>query len=367
MTHTPPVADVETVIARLREAIPAIQARVPDLDARGAFPIEDVALLRDLGALKAFGAGRASAVQLMEALRLVGRANLSLGRIFEGHVNSARLIAWYGDKDQRAALAQALAVGRVHGVWNTERPPGVAIDRTAAAAGVLRGRKCFATGAGFIDLAVITAADGEGPRQMVIADASDAARADPSSWRVRGMKATVSGTYELGGLPAGEPQRLGAPGDYEREPRFSAGAWRFAAVQLGGVERIVGLIRDHLAASATGKDATQRARFAVALAEARSAMMWVREAAVRAESPNAGPDEVAFVLMTRGVVERAGLAAIEAAARAVGTGAFFDDHPIDQACRDLALYLRQPSPDQALDRAAAGFIERDCWRGDRLW
>jgi len=366
MTHTSPVADVETVIARLREAIPAIQARAPDLDARGAFPAEDVALLREVGALEAFGAGRASAVQLMEALRLVGRANLSLGRIFEGHVNSARLIAWYGDKDQRAALAQALAVGRVHGVWNTERPPGVAIDRTVVEA-VLRGRKCFATGAGFIDLAVITAADGEGPRQMVIADASDAARADPSSWRVRGMKATVSGTYELGGLPAGEPQRLGAPGDYEREPRFSAGAWRFAAVQLGGVERVVGLIRDHLAASATGKDATQRARFAVALAEARSAMMWVREAAVRAESPNAGPDEVAFVLMTRGVVERAGLAAIEAAARAVGTGAFFDDHPIDQACRDLALYLRQPSPDQALDRAAAGFIERDCWRGDRLW
>jgi hypothetical protein len=40
---------------------------------------------------------------------------------------------------------------------------------------------------------------------------------------------------------------------------------------------------------------------------------------------------------------------------------------MDQACRDLALYLRQPAPDQALDRAARAFLERDAWRNDRLW
>jgi hypothetical protein len=51
----------------------------------------------------------------------------------------------------------------------------------------------------------------------------------------------------------------------------------------------------------------------------------------------------------------------------MGTRAFFEDHPIDQACRDLALYLRQPAPDQALDRATAAFIAQDCWRDDPLW
>jgi hypothetical protein len=34
---------------------------------------------------------------------------------------------------------------------------------------------------------------------------------------------------------------------------------------------------------------------------------------------------------------------------------------------DLAMYLRQPAPDQALDRAAAAFLERDRWSDDPLW
>ena len=58
---------------------------------------------------------------------------------------------------------------------------------------------------------------------------------------------------------------------------------------------------------------------------------------------------------------------MEAAARIIGTRAFFDDEPIDLAVRDLSLYLRQPVPDQARDRAATQFLARDAWPLDRLW
>src|SRR5579875_1202904 len=159
---------------------------------------------------------------------------------------------------------------------------------------------------------------------------------------------------------------LGAPDDYMMERRFSAGAWRFTAVQLGGIERVLILLRAHLAG--TGEvSAVSAARFGEALAQARSAYLWVREAALRAESADAGGEEIAFVLMTRGVVERAGLCVMEAATRTIGTRAFFSEHPVDQACRDLALYLRQPAPEQALDRAARAFIAADAWRDDPLW
>ncbi len=355
------------VLAALRAAVPVIQAGAAVCDAAGAFPKDDLERLRTIGVPQLFGEGRASPLQLMEALRLTGRANLSLGRIFEGHVNGAALIAVHGDGLQRARLAADLAQGRIFGVWNTEPPPGVTVATGPDGASQLVGRKSYATGAGHIDRAIVTARMASGKRQMFVADASDPARADPSAWRVRGMRATVSGTYDLNGLPAEGAARLGAPGDYEREPAFTAGAWRFTAVQLGGIERIVTLLRDHLAASAAGKDPVHRARFGEALRAARSAYLWVREAAQRACSDDAGSAEVAFVLMTRGVVERAGLEAIEAAARSVGTRAFFEDHPLDQACRDLALYLRQPAPDQALDRAAAAFLRADCWRDDPLW
>lgn len=100
------------VIAQLRAALPAVQARAPALDARGAVPCEDIALLKDIGASETFGNGEASPLELMEVLRLTGRANLSLGRIFEGHVHGARLIAWYGDEGQRRCLEDALQAGQ---------------------------------------------------------------------------------------------------------------------------------------------------------------------------------------------------------------------------------------------------------------
>jgi hypothetical protein len=353
-------------LGRLRAHLPEIQGRALALDRNEAFPHEDLELLHRLGALRLFAGDGVSPDQLLEALRLVGRANLSLGRIFEGHVNAARLIGLYGDDAQRRALASRLHEGRVFGVWNTQPSPGVDMVETADG-GVLRGVKSYATGAGTIDFAVVTATAPCGGRQMVIAAASDAARADPAAWRVRGMKATQSGTYDLTGLPIDRGTRLGRVGDYLIEPVFSAGAWRFTAVQLGGVERVLQLMCDHLASSPAGDDAVRRARFAEAVVAARTAYLWVREAAARAESPSAGAEAVAFVLLTRGVVENAGLHVMEAAARCVGTRAFFSDHPLDLAARDLALYLRQPAPDQARDRAAKAFLANDCWTGDPLW
>jgi alkylation response protein AidB-like acyl-CoA dehydrogenase len=352
------------VLTELRRRIGEIQAHASILDEQGAFPTGDILILREIGALEAFVAGDPSPLELMEALRLVGRANLSLGRIFEGHINGAKLVDWYGDAAQRRTLSEDLEAGRLFGVWNTEPHPGVTIEAENGTRR-LSGAKSYATGAGFIDRAIVTATDRDGRRQMVIADGADKARADLSAWRVRGMRATCSGLYDLTGLPVDETTALGAPGDYIREPRFTAGAWRFTAVQLGGVERVLTLLRDHMAAPDVPPLAA--ARFADALASVRSAYLWVREAAVRVESADCGADEVAFVLMTRGVVEKAGLEVMEAAARNVGTKAFFEDHPLDRACRDLALYLRQPAPDQARDRAAKAFIARDCWSDDPLW
>jgi alkylation response protein AidB-like acyl-CoA dehydrogenase len=362
---TAPSGAVEAVLNALKNHWVDMQARAAEFDEQGAFPEADVLLLRDIGALEVFGSEAPTPLDLMEALRLVGRANLSLGRIFEGHVNGARLVDWYGDAAQRRALMDDLADGRLFGVWNTEPPPGVTIE-TSGGVRSLSGAKSYATGAGFVDRALVTARGEDGRRQMVIADGADPARADLSAWRVRGMRATCSGLYDLTGLPVDRATALGAPEDYSREPRFSAGAWRFTAVQLGGMERVMTLMRDHLAA---GSDVAPlaAARFADALAGVRSAYLWVREAAVRAERRDAGEDAVAFVLMTRGVVEKAALEVMEAAARTVGTRAFFEDHPLDRACRDLALYLRQPAPDQARDRAAKAFIARDCWADDPLW
>lgn len=335
---------------------------------REDFPGERLDALRATAAWTAFAKvlPGEDARALLDVLRLIGRVDLSLGRVFEGHVNGLQLVATYGTPDQEQAMRAAAAAGALFGVWATEPMPGLTIVETSPSEWRLDGRKSFATGAGKVDHALVTATREDGSKQLVNVDlTAEKHRADTDGWRVRGMRGTISGVFDFSGLTLRRDDLIGDPDDYQTEPRFSAGAWRFTAVQLGAIEGLARHLRDHLVASGKGADPIQRARFAACVANARSAGEWVRRAAQIAESQS--DDAVAFVLMTRGVVEEAGLAMMEAAARAVGTTAFFTGNPIDRITRDLGLYLRQPVPDQARDRAAGAWLEADRWGEDRWW
>ena len=132
--HRPrPVAERRAgLLARLRQAVPAITSRAPALDAAGAFPAEDIDALRGIGLLAAplpealgglgMGTEPDGAADLLTAFRTLGGANLSVGRLFEGHVNALRLVVRIGRSAQaRQAAADALA-GALFGVWNTDDP-----------------------------------------------------------------------------------------------------------------------------------------------------------------------------------------------------------------------------------------------------
>ena len=362
----------------VRETLAALHPRLVTLgeshDAAPRFPADALALLAQAGLHlryapeaaggQAFSDARAENLDLMDALRAVGRADLSLGRLFEGHVNALKLLDWYGSPAQQAQLAENLAKGLFYGVWATEPPPGVRIVQDAGIE-KLEGAKAFATGAGGLGFAVITARPAEGRRRLVIVPADHADRTDLSGWRVRGMRATGSGTYDVSGLVVTDANSLGDPGDYDREPRFTAGAWRFTAVQLGGIEALLAETRAAMSEAARS-DPLQRVRFADAVVATRTAGLWVREAALRAADDH--DDAIAFARLTRGVVERAGLDVMELAARITGTRSAFDGQRIDKITRDLSLYLRQAGPDYARDQAAITWLDHDAWgEGDLLW
>ena len=217
-------------------------------DAAPIFPVESMKALvaadlhRTFAPLECGGEAFDDAVArnqcLMTVLRIIGRADLSVGRLYEGHVNALALFDWFGSPAQNADLGQNLAQGAFYGVWATEPQPGVQLRQSA-----LDGRKSFATGAGSLTYAVITAQPEEGERRLVVVRADDPARTDLSQWRVRGMRATGSGLYDLTGMAVDPSHLLGQPGDYDREPRFTTGAWRFTAVQLGGIEALLTEIR----------------------------------------------------------------------------------------------------------------------------
>lgn len=341
------------------------------LDASPRFPSESLRVLREAGLHRRFAPPMAGGIDfrderarfagLDEALRVVGRGDLSVGRLFEGHVNALLLFGWYADARQRHWLAHVLDRGAWFGVWATEPSPGVSLSDD----GRLSGSKMFASGAGGLDYALVTVACGGGHRRLAVIEANDPARTDITGWRVRGMRASMSGRYSVEGMQVAPEMLLGQPGDYDLDPRFTAGGWRFCAVQLGGVEALLAELRDGLS-DAARQDPVQRARFADAVVAARSAGFWVAEAARRTADEHT--DAVTIAQMARGVVERSALDVMDAAARGLGTKSAFDGERADKIIRDLSLYLRQAGPDHARDQAALALLDRDPWTGEeRLW
>ncbi|GEP04946.1 acyl-CoA dehydrogenase family protein [Methylobacterium oxalidis] len=364
------------LLAAAREAAEAAAARAPDLDRDGAFPAEDVANLRRLRLLAAplpaglGGGGLAEperAGVLLEVLRLVGYGSLALGRLYEGHVNALQLVLRYGDAAQRARLAADARAGHLFGVWNTEGPEGLALGGGPGALR-LEGAKTFASGAGFVTRALVTARRAPGdPPLMLVVGLPEGERADLSAWRAHGMRASATGTVDFTGLPVSEADLLGGPDDYHAEPHFSGGAWRFAAVQLGGIEAVLDAWRGHLRRTGRGEDPHQLARLGEGAGAAETARLWVARAAERVAAGAEPPERtVAYVNLARLAVERAGLAVLERAERSVGLQGFLRDHPLERLSRDLATYLRQPAPDRALALAARHALAAPGLAGD-LW
>lgn len=333
-------------------------------DAASLFPADSLALIAAAGLHRRFatpeGGGEQFASEqtryaaMLTALCDVGRGDLSAGRLFEGHVNALLLFDWYGTHDQKRWLRDQLEKGAWFGVWASEPRPGVQIQNNGCLC--LTGAKSFASGAGGIKWAIVTASQGSAERRLVIIHADDPKRADLSGWRVRGMRASVSGHYDVTGVEITESNLLGSPGDYDRDPRFTAGAWRFCAVQLGGIEALIAETGHHMSPTARA-DTLLRQRFAKAYIAARNARFWVEEAASKAADETA--DAITTARIARGAVEDAGLLAIETAARILGTRSAFDGERADKIARDLSLYLRQAGPDYARDEAAKAILSRE--------
>ncbi|MFN6936030.1 MAG: acyl-CoA dehydrogenase, partial [Tsuneonella sp.] len=188
---------------------------------------------------------------LLDLLRLlyrVGRSDLPLGRVFEGHVDALQIIIRLGTPAQ-GAFARTAAQTGIFGVWNADLPD----DPLRMEDGRLTGGKAFASGAGLLSHALVSI-DAEGRRQLLLIDlATMPAAIDTKWWDVTGMQRSQTHQVRWDALlPSGT--MIGQPGDYVEEPWFSGGALRFAAVQAGGIAGVVDQVRDLLVAAGRAVD-----------------------------------------------------------------------------------------------------------------
>jgi len=346
------------LLERLRAALPGILDRAAGMDAAdGALPEEDVATLTSAGLLTAplpttfgghgWGSESSSAASILEALRLLGRTSLPLGRLYEGHVSAIGLVMRHGTPSQREAAAEAAHTGCLFGGWGCEAP----LVSLRLESGVLRGGKVLCSGAGLVERALVTArCGGEGQQQMVLVSIpKHTHRADLGTWTPTGMRASATGSVNLDEMAVGPELLIGKPDAHRGMAEYAIGMWRPLAVQLGGLEAVAESMRTYLRSTGRGKDPHQAARMGSVLTEVETARLWVREAGLMAESLQACSKRVeAYVNLARGAVERAALEVMQATNRSVGLSSFMRPNPVERQIRDLATYLRQPALDRAL-------------------
>ncbi len=280
-------------------------------------------------------------VRLLRILFHAGRCDLPLGRLLEGHVDARQILA---------RLGHAVEPGAIYGVWNAEAEGWrLTLDDNG-----LEGGKSFASGVDVLTHALVTTHAGTADVQLHLVDLERSApTVDRTWWDVRGM--ARSRTHRVRWHDA-SATTVGGAGDYERPPWFFTGALRFAGVQAGGIAGLRDAVRDTLVAGSRAQDPIQTSRLSHLHRAAQSAVSVVLETG-RALPDASEEAQKALVSNARNTVYSCAEEAMTYAARAIGTAAQFNGHPVSERLADLAMYIRQPGPDAQQARVGAAVAD----------
>ncbi|GAB3016982.1 acyl-CoA dehydrogenase family protein [Spirosoma pulveris] len=295
---------------------------------------------------------------LLQLLKRIGAANLAVGRVYEGHINALSLIRQYATPTQKKTwFADVSQHHRLFSVWNTQAADGVKIHPLGNGRYRLEGSKTFCSGAGSIQRPLVTGQLVGGSKagwQMCIVPTErvQPIPQDDRFWQPLGMRASISYKLDFTGVEIDEEDLLGQPDDYYRQPYFSGGAIRFAAVQLGGAEALFDATRSFLASMGRTDDAFQRTRLAEMACLIESGNQWINSAGLKTDEwqarGNSADKIVAYANMTRTNIEEICLRIMPLAERSVGARGLMRPLPFERIHRDLTFYLRQPAPDATL-------------------
>ncbi len=298
---------------------------------------------------------------LLQVLRQIGRGNLSVGRVFEGHVNGLQLVQTFGTPQQIQAFARDAKQGKSFGIWNAEATDGVKLQPIESGRYRMEGSKTFCSGCGYVERPFVNGALPDGSWQMCIVPMEKVqVQIDPDWWQPPGMRASASYKVDFTGVEVGPEALIGQPGDYFRQPWLSGGVVRFAAVQLGGAEALFDATRRYLQDLGRTDHPHQQARLGKMAIALEQGNLWLQGSAEQIEKyavvfgdmPDRDrPDSaqlVSYCNMVRTAIEQICMDMMQLSERCIGTLGLLPPHPMERIIRDLTLYLRQPAFDASL-------------------
>ncbi len=361
LVRTPDETETGLFNQRVDELVDRLAEAASATDSEDTFPVDAFGWLADAGLLSVTLPGRSSASQqpkteqLLHLLKRIGSGNLAVGRIYEGHINALNLIDLYATSAQKQRwYADVSKRQRLFSVWNTQAGDGVRIHALGNGRYRLEGCKTFCSGAGWIHRPLVTGelvGEGVSGWQMCIlpTEKIKPIPQDSRFWQPLGMRASVSYKLDFTDVELTHDDLLGQPDDYYRQPHFSGGAIRFAAVQLGGAEALFDATRSLLQSMNRTDDPFQRARLAEMTWLVESGNQWLTAAGQKNDKWLAEGEQadkiVAYANMTRTAIEDICLRVMPLAERCVGARGLMRPLPFERIHRDLTFYLRQPAPD----------------------
>jgi len=302
------------------DVLAEIAANAAQLDAEPRFPKEAFEALQQAGALTPPADHR----QEWALVRGVAKADGSVGRIFEGHLNAVERLRLDGIDPGDDLL----------GVWgadpapNEDEPAYIENDR-------LHGTKTFCSGAGGLTKALVIA---KGTLVLVDLD-DDHIEIDRTWYRAMGMRASESHKVHFHGAPI---EATLTP--LTTQPYLAFDAVRTAAAWAGivdsGIEAAIPALKDdELRALGLGRALTAQATID----------RWFEHAATTDDPPTTS-------IMLRQAVADAGRTVFDELSRATGSRPFATGTSLDRARRDFELFVLQHRLDPFVARLGGARI-----------
>ena len=337
----------------------------------GGFPSAEFDALRAAGLLTvtlpgaALDAKGSHTPEMLRLLKLVGRGNLSVGRIYEGHLNALLLIHLYGTDAQRKRYYADARAGHLFGVWNTQMSDGVNFYRTADGGVTVVGSKSFCSGSTFVTRPIVTGVlnyedDRRGRWQMTVLPLDrHRVSVNEEFWNPLGMRNSVSYKIDFTGVKLAAEELLGGPECYGIQPHFSGGAIRFAAVQLGGAEALLDATHAFLRQNNRSDCPHQRRRVGEMAILVESGNHWLEKAGRINDAETDTECIVTYANMTRTAIADICTQCLQLAERSIGVRGMLHPEPLARLHADLSTYLRQPAPDATLDQVGQYHLENE--------
>ncbi|MFI7585548.1 acyl-CoA dehydrogenase [Spongisporangium articulatum] len=270
-------------------------------------------------------------------LAALGRRDLVLARLVEGHVDAVGILAEAGRKP---------FPGAVYGVW-ASGSGGTGLTAEPVAGGFhVSGTLRYATGARWVDRVLVTARTPSA--QVLLLDLAVGEGWEPldGTWRAVGMDLSDSLDVEVD-VAASLADGVGSPGFYLDRPGFPLGGIGVAAVWLGGAAGVLDAVTAGL--RRFEPDPHQLAHLGaltVAVAQAD---------AVLARAADEPGDPATAALLCRAAVDAAVTEVLTRAPRLTGPTPLCRDGDFAHRLADLQVYVRQQHAERdlaALGRAA---------------